>query len=403
MATILIADDQPANRQFLSTLLGYAGHQVIEAANGAEALKRVRQDTPQLVITDILMPVMDGYQFLLALRADSDSDCAATPVIFISATFLESDARELARACGVADFLAKPVEPKAVLTAVDAALQVPVAPPARKGNLDPQVVGTHMRLMANKLHEKVIELEAMNKSLDQRAAERESAENELRASQRELREFAEVSQSAREQEKARIARELHDELAQSLTALKIDLAWITERLPRGESAIVTKLESMRAMVDATVAAAGRIAADLRPAMLDELGLAAAVEWLVDNLRGRTAIECELEVAGQGLDLQEPLASCVFRVLQESLTNVARHSRASLVRVALRREGGEVALTVTDNGRGFAADVPRKHGSYGLMGVRERVYLVGGTVRIESAPGRGTAIDARFPLAPVRTA
>ena len=174
MATILIVDDQPANRQFLATLLGYAGHQVIEAANGVEGLERVHEDAPHLVITDILMPVMDGYQFLLALRADSDSDCAAMPVIFISATFIESDARELARACGVAHFLAKPVEPKAVLMAVDAALQMRVTPSAGKGNLDPEVVGTHMRLMANKLHEKVIELEAMNKSLDRRVAERAS-------------------------------------------------------------------------------------------------------------------------------------------------------------------------------------------------------------------------------------
>jgi signal transduction histidine kinase len=227
--------------------------------------------------------------------------------------------------------------------------------------------------------------------------ERVHAESELRRSQRELRELAAVSQSAREQEKTRIARELHDELAQSLTALKMDLAWTAERLAAGESAASDKLARMQTLLDATVAATRRISADLRPLVLDDLGLAAAVEWLLETFEERNGIECELVAASENLDFGEPLASCIFRILQESLTNVARHSGASSVQIALVRENGEIALTVKDDGRGFSPDSPRKPDSYGLMGLRERAHLVGGKVRIDTAPGQGVRIDVRIPL------
>jgi PAS domain S-box-containing protein len=228
--------------------------------------------------------------------------------------------------------------------------------------------------------------------------ERVQAENELRRSQQDLREIASMSQSAREQEKTRIARELHDELAQSLTALKMDLAWTAERLGARESALSDKISRMQTLLDTTVAATRRISADLRPLMLDDLGLAAAVEWLIESFRERNAIECELVAPSEDLDLREPLASCVFRILQESLTNVARHSGASFVQVALARSDGEITLTVKDDGRGFSPDAPRKPDSYGLMGLRERAYLVGGRVAIDSGPGKGVRIDVRIPLA-----
>ena len=227
--------------------------------------------------------------------------------------------------------------------------------------------------------------------------ERVQAETELRRSQQDLRELAAMAQSAREQEKTRIARELHDELAPSLTALKMDLAWTAERLGAKQSALSDKIARMQSLLDTTVAATRRISADLRPLMLDDLGLAAAVEWLIEGFRERNAIECELVAESDDLDFKEPLASCVFRILQESLTNVARHSGASSVQVALARSNGEIALTVKDDGRGFSPDAPRKPDSYGLVGLRERAYLVGGKVKIDSAPGKGVRIDIRIPL------
>jgi len=228
--------------------------------------------------------------------------------------------------------------------------------------------------------------------------ERVKALDALSHSREQLREFAAAASSIREQEKSRIARELHDELAQALTALKMDLAWLDERMPAGQEALVAKVSAMQTMLDGTVAATRRISADLRPLMLDDLGLLPAVEWLVQNFSERTGIACDLSIETPDLELGEPYATAVFRILQESLTNAARHAQASLVEVSLAGSAREVLLKVRDNGRGFVTDDPRKPNSYGLLGLRERAYLLDGEVRIDSERGRGTAIEVRIPLA-----
>jgi PAS domain S-box-containing protein len=227
--------------------------------------------------------------------------------------------------------------------------------------------------------------------------ERVQAEEALRRSQEELRELASGMNSVREQEKSRIARELHDELGQALTALKLDVAWLSERLPAGQGAVAEKLGAMQTMIDGTVAATRRISADLRPLILDDLGLVPAAEWLVQEFTQRTGIPCELSVASPDLELKDPHATAVFRILQESLTNVARHARAHRVEVALGRTDGTVTLNVRDNGRGFNLDDPRRPNAFGLMGLRERVSLLGGDVRIDSQPGLGTVLHVQIPL------
>jgi hypothetical protein len=226
--------------------------------------------------------------------------------------------------------------------------------------------------------------------------ERVRAEALLRASQQEVQSLALAASTAREQEKSRIARELHDELGQALTALKIDVAWLRENGGKPSQERLDKLESMARLLDATVAAARRISADLRPMMLDDLGLVAASEWLVENFTQRTGIPCELVMGGGELDLPDPHATTVFRTLQECLTNAAKHSKATQVEVALERDAGEVILTVSDNGSGFVPEAARKPGSFGQIGLRERAYHLGGTVTFDSAPGRGTRVELRIP-------
>jgi PAS domain S-box-containing protein len=233
--------------------------------------------------------------------------------------------------------------------------------------------------------------------------ERVNALNALSRSREELREFAAAASSVREQEKSRIARELHDELAQALTALKMDLNWLADNMPGAADPLAAKLKAMQGMVDGTVAATRRISADLRPLMLDDLGLLPAVEWLAQNFSERSGITCDLDITTPDLELDEPYATAAFRILQESLTNVARHAHASLVEVTLGRDNGSVALEVHDNGRGFATADPRKPNSYGLMGLRERVYLLDGEVSIDSRPGFGTLIRVRIPIAPAGAA
>ena len=227
--------------------------------------------------------------------------------------------------------------------------------------------------------------------------ERTRAERQLRESKEEIRTLALTASSVREQEKSRFARELHDELGQALTALKIDVGWLRGNLAQAPDAVLAKLGAMQVLLDGTVAAARRISSDLRPLMLDDLGLVAACEWLAHNFQQRTGVPCELVLGAGDLDLPDPYATAVFRVLQESLTNIAKHAEASQVEATLERGEGTVILTVRDNGRGFRTSEPRKQGSYGLVGLRERAFLLGGDIRIESEPGRGTYVEMRMPM------
>lgn len=213
--------------------------------------------------------------------------------------------------------------------------------------------------------------------------------------QAELAAFAAEASGVREQEKARIARELHDELAQSLTALKMDTIWLRDHTSDNAEA-QAKVEQMLAMLDSAVAATRRIAADLRPLVLDDLGLVSAIEWLAQNFTQRSGVPCELDL-DESLDLPEPWATGVFRIVQESLQNVAKHARASQVRVRLARDGGFMQVTVVDDGVGFQTSDPRKPQSLGLVGLRERAQLLRGQVQVTSAPGAGTRVEARIPL------
>jgi len=151
-----------------------------------------------------------------------------------------------------------------------------------------------------------------------------------------------------------------------------------------------------AMLDAAVASTRRIAADLRPLVLDDLGLMPAIEWLVQGFTQRTGVPCEL-VADESLELNEPFATAVFRIVQESLVNVAKHASASHVVVRVDKAGSELILSVEDDGAGFAVDGPRKPQSLGIAGLKERAQLLRGQVRILSDPGKGTRVEARIPF------
>ncbi|CAB3748470.1 histidine kinase [Burkholderia sp. MSh2] len=241
------------------------------------------------------------------------------------------------------------------------------------------------------------QLSASNRDLRREVEERVRAERALQASREELREIAAISASAREAEQRRIARELHDELAQTLATLKNDLEWLLDRVPQDDALLARKIAAMHGLARDAVAATRRIASDLRPLMLDDLGFAAAMQWLVEDFRRRHGIDCALHVDPPELQLDEPYATAVFRIAQEALANVARHAAASHASVALACGRRAIALTIRDDGTGFDPRLPRKSGSFGLVGLRERAYLVGGTLRIATTLGEGTTIDVEIPL------
>jgi PAS domain S-box-containing protein len=231
-----------------------------------------------------------------------------------------------------------------------------------------------------------------------------ASEEALRRSRDELQALGAAAHMTREQEKSRIARELHDELGQLLTMLQMDVAWCKAALPYGNEAFDTRLDRMEKLLKSTIAATRRIAADLRPLMLDDLGLVPSLEWLVENFSQRTGIACTLSVGEDELALPKAHASAIFRIVQESLTNIAKHAEASHAEIALERDEDELVVRVADDGVGFSPQAPRKPGSLGLFGLRERASLMGGEASIISAPGEGTSIVVRLPVeAPMASA
>jgi len=214
--------------------------------------------------------------------------------------------------------------------------------------------------------------------------------------QEERSAFAAAAHAIREEEKTRVARELHDELAQSLTALKMDTIWVRDNAAESPQAVGPKLAEMLAMLDRAVASTRRIAADLRPLMLDDLGLVPAIEWLVSNFSQRSGVATTLK-ADEELELREPYATAVFRIVQESLVNVGKHAAATEATVSIEQVGDAVELVVQDNGKGFVTSAPRKPQSLGLLGLRERAQLLKGSFSIDSAPGEGTRVSVRIPM------
>jgi PAS domain S-box-containing protein len=211
-----------------------------------------------------------------------------------------------------------------------------------------------------------------------------------------LARFATEASAIREQEKSRVARELHDELAQSLTALKMDASWLRDHVREDLDAAVEKVVGMLGMLDACVAATRRIAADLRPLVLDDLGLVPAIEWLAQSFTQRHGVPCALDL-DESLALQEPYPTAAFRIVQESLANVAKHAQARRVDVRVACEAGHLVMHVRDDGVGFDPQAARKPDSLGLMGVRERAQLLQGSVQIEASPGAGTCVRVTIPL------
>jgi two-component system sensor histidine kinase UhpB len=224
--------------------------------------------------------------------------------------------------------------------------------------------------------------------------ERKRAEIELLESRQSLRELSSHIQSLKEQERAWIAREIHDDIGGSLSGLKIDLAWLRERV-NGDAALRAKVDAMDGLLDSVFAAGTRIARALRPSVLD-YGIVAAIEWQLNEFKKRLEIECSLECSSLDLDLDPEQATAVFRIFQEALTNISKHAQASKVEVNLFADSEQFSLEVRDNGKGMSAEALQKPGSFGVIGMRERVEHLGGWLDISSEVGEGSTIMLGIP-------
>ena len=218
---------------------------------------------------------------------------------------------------------------------------------------------------------------------------------ELLETNRQLQELSASLQSVREQERTRIARELHDELGQMLTGIRMEVSWLGGRLLDGQQALADKIASIKGQIDQSIASVRRISSELRPLVLDDLGFAAAAAWYVDQFSARTGLPVSLTLPQADPPRGDAMATALFRVLQEALTNVARHAGASRVEVRLDFANERWILSIRDDGAGFVHD-SGKRGDIGLVGMRERAQILGGSFSVTTAPGAGTLIEVRIP-------
>ena len=221
---------------------------------------------------------------------------------------------------------------------------------------------------------------------------RKKSERELHQLNSELRRLSAHLQNVREEEQTRIAREIHDELGQQITGLKMDLSWLKKKLTSNTEpvAMQEKMTSMNDLLDKTVQTIRKIASELRPTILDDLGLYAALEWQSKEFEKRFNIPVQLSSSAKGLDVSPAIASGLFRIYQESLTNIARHAEAKNIVATLEVNNGAIILTITDDGKGFITGSGSKK-TLGLLGMKERALSIGGKIQIVSEPGKGTTV------------
>jgi signal transduction histidine kinase len=344
-AKILLVDDEPKSLYALQQLLSTLDQDLMTAASGEEALRLVLENDFAVVLLDVRMPGIDGFETARLIRGRGRS--RLTPIIFLTAAADEMASMFRGYEVGAVDYLMKPVVPEVLKSKVAAFVE---------------------------LHGK---------------SER------LRQSEDKLRRLAAHLISIREEERAHIAREIHDELGQVLTGLKMEVAWLAKRLREPE--LIDKTESMSKLIDSTVQTVRKIATGLRPEMLDDMGLIAAVAWQAKEFQKRSGIRCRVKLPPEGARLDIDVATTMFRIFQEILTNVARHSRATRVDVELEIGADRVALEVADNGVGISESDTSGKKSLGLLGMHERALLFGGEVRITGRAGRGTRVSAAIPL------
>ena len=547
MAIILIVEDRPIDRKLLATILRTRGHEIVEASDGKEALDALKQISPDLVVSDILMPRLDGYEFVRRMR--EIPELAATPVIFYTATYHEREARALAHRCGATDVLTKPSAPNLILATIDAALDSSrhaPSPPLDRPEFDREhlhLVGSALAVRTDRLEAEKERMAAVLEVAAELAGDRdpftmlntlcsrmrhltlaqhavigllspdgrpremlytsgfdETVESALKppsadsalltvvvgarqpvrtrnpggrpealglpvdhptvssllsvpiASWNQVygwlslrnklgldefndvdervavalgihagvayenallldglhhrvaaveRELHEAPSRVREEERIQLSRTLHDRMGQALAALKMDLHWLAAQLSSliepARSDMANRVESILRLLDEVIESVRSVASELRPPVLADLGLVAAIERQAEDFERRSGIRCRVDSRLSQVDVDPSRAAAIYMIIQEALTNVLQHAHATRATVTVRRSRQTLKVAVADNGRGISDRDLASAGSLGLIGMRERTVLLRGTFEARRRQPRGTIVTFTVPL------
>ncbi len=352
--TIIIADDHRATRRLICHIFEASGCRFLEADDGQAAYDLFIKEKPDLILMDIIMPRMDGLQACRLIKEAAGGQL--TPILMFTAS-TEGQEMEQAYLAGAADFINKPLNAE------------------------------ELRHRVNRLlHLRTLEIE------------RVAAEEKLTENYKEIRRLSRKILNAYEDERLRLARELHDELGMTLSTIKLNLQLLRNSLPAPEIDLQKKFTNLISLVDNSVAQVRSKAVFMRPPSLSDLGLLAVVENMVSTVSQNTGINGKLKSSGKFVQLPPEIESAIYRCIQEALNNIVKHSGATTALVELTRGDKIIAAIISDDGAGFEVETERNNRKHlGIQGMRERVALLGGEIRITSAPGKGTAVSIEIPL------
>ncbi len=370
---ILIVDDTPVNLEVVIDFLEGYGFGIRMARSGESALKRVEYDRPDIILLDVLMPGMDGFETCRRLKAQPATE--DIPIIFMtSLTGTEDKVKGFE--VGAVDYVTKPLHQEEVLARIK----------------------THLRL-----RDLTLSLEEKNRQLEISSQVEKMRLFEAVSQQRgQLRALTSKLTQVQEAERTQLARELHDEMGQALTAISLNLSSACEALPPDTSpGIKERLAEASWLADQTLEQVRELSLNLRPPMLDDLGLVPTLLWYIKRYTQRVNMEVNFETVGLEDRVASILETAVYRIVQEALTNIAKHAQtAKNVQIRLERSATAIVVRIKDDGRGF--DIAKIMGEQasgngiGLLGMQERVKLLGGNFNVESQPGQGTFLSITIP-------
>lgn len=362
-AKILIVDDNPMVLFSMAHLLRSEGYAIIEAKDGAECLEKARAEQPDLILLDVMLPDINGVELCRKIKAAPET--SQLFVVLLSSIETSSDSKVTGLEAGADGYITRPIENRELVARVQALLRI--------------------RLAENELRKAHNELE---KRVAERTEELSQANGALKALSLRLVDVQEA-------ERRFLARELHDEIGQTVTCLKL----VLETSLRPESpAQQQSFDEALGLINDLIERVRQLSINLRPQMLDDLGLITALDWHLKRYQKQTGIAVQFRYTPMPERLEPALETAIFRIVQEALTNVARHARVKEVAVRLWVNAGRAGVQIQEAGAGFdVASVLAQRSSSGVAGMRERVELLGGEFTLESSPGQGTCLTVELPM------
>ncbi len=416
MIKILAIDDNNDNLVALSATLRISMPEVtvITTTTGKIGIELAEKEQPDVILLDIIMPGMDGYEVCGKLK--ELELVKHIPIIMLTAARTDSESKIKALNLGADAFLAKPIESSELMAQIRAMLRIKKSEDVLRNEKDylDHIIKERTRDLEKELVKRIeteeklrgilkdleqnkrASLNLMN-DLQREVIEKKETLERLETSKLQLRELNNHSQNIRENERAEISREIHDVIGQALTALKFDLSWVKNKLSPTNNEISSKFENMNKLIDDTTSSVQRISTELRPGLLDDLGLTYALEWQCDEFANRMGVKCKLKLIPKDISLNEKISVGLFRIVQEALTNVARHAKATEVKVVLSKNYDNIELKIVDNGIGINEKESNNPKSLGLLGITERVFALGGKVSFIGKKDIGTEVKVVIQL------